>query len=77
MSVKIRLLRVGKKKFPQYRIVVMDSKKARNSAYIEQVGFYNPLLTEKQLVVDQPSIDAWIKKGAQLSDGLNRLLRSR
>ncbi|MEK9179091.1 MAG: 30S ribosomal protein S16 [Patescibacteria group bacterium] len=75
MSVKIRLLRIGKKKFPQYRIVVMDSKKARNSLYIEQVGSYNPLLSEKQLIVDQPAIDVWIKKGAQFSDGLNRLLR--
>lgn len=75
MSVKIRLLRVGKKRFPQYRVVVIDSKRARNSVYIEQVGFYNPLLEKKQIVIDQKKVDSWIKKGAQFSEGLERLLK--
>ncbi len=61
--VKIRLKRLGYKKNPVYRIVVLNSTTKREAAPIQQLGFYNPKTKEMQL--DKASALDWIKKGAQ------------
>ncbi len=64
--VKIRLHRFGKKKKPFYRIVVVDSRKRRDGAYIESIGFYNPVANEKQELfrVNKERAEYWLNKGA-------------
>lgn len=61
--VKIRLTRIGRRKIPVYRIVVIDSKKARDGKYIESVGHYDP--RTKEIKMDRDRIEYWISKGAQ------------
>lgn len=76
MSVKIRLSRFGKKKSPFYRIVVIDERKSRSSEYLEQVGSYNPMETDKakMYVIDAEKVKSWVVKGAQLSQPVAQLL---
>jgi len=64
LAVKIRLFRVGKKKKPMYRIVVIDSRKQRNGAYIEKIGLYNPLTNPAEITIDKNKAIDWLKKGA-------------
>ena len=61
--VKIRLTRIGRRKIPAYRVVVIDSKKARDGKYIESVGHYDPRSKEVKINLDR--IEYWISKGAQ------------
>lgn len=78
MSVKIRLKRFGAKKRPYYRIVVMDSRTARDGRAIEEVGFYHPVeLEEKQIVLKEDKIREWLDKGAQPSDTVRKLLNKK
>lgn len=72
--LKIRLMRIGAKKRPFYRVVVVDERAKRNGAYIENVGTYNPLTEPKDIKLDQPRIDHWLKMGAVKSDGFLRIL---
>lgn len=75
MSVKIRMKRLGAKKRPYYRIVVMDSRKPRDGKTIEEIGFYHPIETEdKQFKVDSDKIKEWVGKGAKVSSTVKRLL---
>lgn len=75
MSVKIRLKRIGTKKRPYYRIVVMDTKSPRDGRAIEEVGFYHPIEVEdKQITVKEDRIKEWLKNGAKPSDTVRRLL---
>jgi len=74
MSVKIRLMRVGKKHSPKYRIIVIDERKKRDGRYIEQVGFYDPLTVPHTVTVDSAKVKSWMEKGAQLSEGARKLL---
>ncbi len=75
MSVKIRLKRIGTKKRPYYRIVVMDTKSPRDGRAIEEVGFYHPIEVEdKQITVQEDRIKEWLKNGAKPSDTVRRLL---
>lgn len=64
MAVHIRLMRFGKKKQPSYRVVVVDSRKPRDGAYIESLGYYNPLKEEGNVKIDLEKYEEWIKKGA-------------
>ncbi|MBN2628409.1 MAG: 30S ribosomal protein S16 [Spirochaetales bacterium] len=76
--VKIRLKRLGTKKRPYYRVVVMDSRLARDSRTIEEVGIYHPLETEdKQFSVKEDAVKAWLGKGAQPSPTVKRLLNKK
>lgn len=61
--VKIRLTRIGRNNIPIYRVVVIDSKKARDGEYIEKVGHYDP--RKKELNLDRERIEYWLAKGAQ------------
>ena len=75
MAVKIRLFRVGKKKMPMYRVVVMDGRKARNSSYIEKIGLYNPLTQPAQISIDKEKALEWLKKGAQPTETVQNIFR--
>jgi len=75
--VTIRMARGGSKKRPFYSIVVTDSRKPRDSGYIERLGFFNPRATgqEVRLEIKQDRVDHWLKEGAQLSTRVNTLLK--
>ena len=78
MSVKIRLKRFGTKKRPYYRIVVMDSRTARDGRTLEEVGLYHPIETEdKQVVLKEDRIKEWIGKGALPTATVKKLLNRR
>lgn len=75
MSTSIRLKRFGSKKRPYYRLVVIDSRAARDSRSIEEVGYYHPIEAEdKQVVLKEDRIKEWISKGAQVSPTVKKLL---
>ena len=74
MPVKIRLMRIGAKKRPFYRVVAVDERAKRTGGYIELLGTYNPLTTPHEIILKQDKIDAWMKKGAVLSDGFLRII---
>ncbi|MBA2717746.1 MAG: 30S ribosomal protein S16 [Chloroflexi bacterium] len=76
MAVRIRLTRVGAKKQPAYRVVVADSRSARDSRAIETIGHYNPRTEPIELTIDVEKASAWLAKGAQPSDTVLRLLRT-
>lgn len=76
--VKIRLARGGSKKRPFYHLTVTDSRKARDSRFIERVGFFNPIARgqEERLRVDRERVAHWISQGAQPSDRVAQLLKA-
>jgi small subunit ribosomal protein S16 len=75
MSVKIRLRRIGRKKQPYYRLVVIDSASPRDGAYLDTVGFYNPGRSPAELRMDLDKVDAWTSKGAEMTDTMRSLVR--
>jgi small subunit ribosomal protein S16 len=70
----IRLARIGARKQPYYRVVVIDKERARNGRSVEVVGLYNPRTNPATINLKRDRIDYWISKGAQLSDTVSRLL---
>jgi small subunit ribosomal protein S16 len=64
---------MGKKKQPFYRIVVVDQRKKRDGAYIESLGYYNPLKEPYEVKVDLDKAAEWILKGAQPSETVSKL----
>jgi small subunit ribosomal protein S16 len=76
MAVRIRLTRVGAKKQPSYRVVVADSRSARDSRAIETIGHYNPRTEPVEVNIDEDKAKAWLAKGAQPSDTVVRLFRN-
>jgi small subunit ribosomal protein S16 len=77
MAITLRLLRLGKKNTPAYRIVAIDKRKKRNGTYVDVVGFYNPLSNPPALDLDQKKVEGWMNKGALVSEGLRKLLKYR
>jgi small subunit ribosomal protein S16 len=75
MAVRIRLTRVGATKQPSYRLVVADSRSARDGRAIDTIGHYNPRTEPIELVVDEEKAKAWLAKGAQPSDTVRRLFK--
>ena len=75
MAVKIRLTRLGDKKSPFYRVVVADSRVARDGKYIEQIGTYNPLTTPAEIKINSDLAKKWIANGAQPTDTVKALLK--
>ncbi len=75
--VKIRLARGGAKKRPFYSIVVTDSRKRRDSAYIERIGYFNPVARgqEVRLTLEEDRLTFWQSKGAQLTDRVSQLVK--
>ena len=76
MAVRIRLTRVGAKKQPAYRVVVADSRSARDSRSIETIGHYNPRTDPVDVVIDAEKAKKWLAQGAQPSDTVARLMRA-
>ena len=74
MAVKIRLMRVGKKKQPSYRVVVADGRSPRDGRYIEIIGQYAPRQEPSLFTIDDEKALAWLKKGAQPTDQVQKLL---
>ncbi len=73
--VKIRMKRMGMKKEPFYRIVVTDSRNARDSRAIEEIGYYNPISEPVELKIDEERAKYWLGVGAQPSDTCRGLLK--
>lgn len=71
--IRIRLQRLGRKKRPFYRIVAIDIRSKRDGATLSQLGFYNPL--SRELKFNKTEADEWMKKGAQLSQPVERLYK--
>jgi small subunit ribosomal protein S16 len=76
MSVAIRLQRQGTKKRPFYKVIITDSRKRRDGAFIEKIGHYNPLLEKADFDVDKERFDYWVSKGAQPSLTVSTLLKT-
>lgn len=74
MSVKMRLTRMGDKKSPFYRIVVVDSRVARDGMYIDKVGYYNPVAKPAEVVIDADKAKDWLSKGVQPTETVRSLL---
>ncbi len=72
--VKMRLVRMGDKKSPVYRIVVVDARKAATGEYIEKIGFYDPKSNPVTLEVDVEKAKEWIAKGVQPTETVKNLL---
>ncbi len=77
MPIKIKLTRRGKKNAPKYRIVVMQERSKRDGGFIDEIGVYDPIANPHILEVSDEKLNAWIGKGAQLTDGTYKLLKSR
>jgi small subunit ribosomal protein S16 len=73
--VVIRLRRAGSKKRPFFRVVVTDSRTARDSSFVEILGHYNPRSKPAVVQVDKERVDFWLKKGAVPSDTVRTLIR--
>jgi small subunit ribosomal protein S16 len=74
VSVKIRLMRMGKKKQPTYRVVVADSRSPRDGRNIETIGHYRPRQDPPTTDIDGEKALAWLRKGAQPSEQVQKLL---
>src|SRR3990167_1627401 len=72
--LKIRLMRIGAKKKPFYRVVAVDERAKRTGGYLELLGTYNPLTEPKDIKLKQERIDYWLKQGAQASVGYLRII---
>ena len=73
--VKIRLKRVGAKKAPKYRVVVADERMPRDGRFIEEIGYYNPMVEPAERKIDAEKAQKWIKNGAQPTDTVRALLK--
>jgi small subunit ribosomal protein S16 len=73
MAVRIRLRRMGAKKRPFYRIVVADSRYPRDGRFIEEIGYYNPIVQPKEVKIDIQKAVEWLSKGAKPSDTVKAL----
>ncbi len=71
----IRLARFGAKKKPSYRVVVIEKERARDSRSVEVVGTYNPVRQPAEVKLEHDRIEYWMKRGAQPSDTVSRLLK--
>ncbi len=75
MAVKLRLMRMGKKKQPTYRIVAADSRSPRNGRFIEIVGTYDPRAEPSVISIDNERAVHWLRHGAQPTERVQKLLQ--
>ena len=75
MATKIRLKRIGRRNRPFYRLVVMDSRKRRDGAAIEELGWFNPIEADKPYSLKEARILHWMKLGAQTSEAVHELMK--
>jgi small subunit ribosomal protein S16 len=74
VAVKLRLMRMGKTKQPTYRVVAADSRSPRNGRFIEIVGTYEPRQEPTRIEIDNEKAVGWLRKGAQPTDRVQRIL---
>jgi small subunit ribosomal protein S16 len=74
VAVKLRLMRMGKKKQPTYRVVAADSRSPRDGRFIEIVGVYDPRREPSAIRIDNDKAVDWLRKGAQPTDSVRKLL---
>jgi small subunit ribosomal protein S16 len=74
MAVKLRLMRMGKKKQPVYRVVAADSRSPRDGRFIEILGTYEPRAEPTRILIDNDKAVRWLREGAQPTDTVARLL---
>lgn len=75
MAVKIKLMRLGKIRAPHYRVVVSDSRTARNGRAIEEIGKYHPIQNPSLIQIDSERAQYWLKVGAQPTEAVVALLK--
>lgn len=75
MATVVRLTRMGRKKRPFYRIVVTDSRKRRDSGWIESIGYYNPMVEPEVIKFDAQRLVYWKSVGAKLSDRVAQITK--
>ena len=75
MAVKLRLMRMGKKKQPTYRVVAADGRSPRDGRFIEIVGTYEPRAEPSVVKIDNDKAVSWLRKGAQPTDRVEKLLK--
>lgn len=75
MAVKLRLMRMGKKKQPTYRLVVADGRSPRDGRFIEAIGTYEPRAQPSVVKVDNDKAVAWLRQGAQPTEPVQKLLK--
>jgi small subunit ribosomal protein S16 len=73
----MRLSRIGSKKRPYYRIVVIDKRRARNGRFLEVLGQYNPIASPVQMEINSERAQYWLSKGAQPSETVQSILRKK
>lgn len=73
--LKIKLVRLGKKKQPLFRIVVMPDRSKMNGRYLDLLGYYNPKTDPFTLKLDREKYQSWLKKGAQPTESLKLLVK--
>ncbi len=74
MAVKIRLMRMGAKKAPYYRVVVADSRSPRDGRFLENLGIYHPGSEPSRIEIDTEKASAWLARGAQPTETVAKLL---
>lgn len=72
----IKLMRMGAKKSPSYRIVVKEKQSKRDGAYLENLGTYNPTRNPAEIKLDMTRVNYWIEKGAQPTNTVHRLIKA-
>ena len=72
--IKLRLMRFGAKKKPSYRIVAIDSTRARQSKSLDTLGYYNPRTEPLEFKLDLDRVNYWLSRGAQPSETVNSLI---
>lgn len=77
MATVVRLMRIGRKKAPFYRIVVTDSRKKRDSGWIESIGYYNPMVEPEVVKFDAERLAYWKGVGAKCSERVERITKSK
>jgi small subunit ribosomal protein S16 len=75
MAVKLRLMRMGKKKQPTYRVVAADSRSPRDGRFLEIVGTYEPRAEPSRINIDNDKAVGWLRKGAQPTERVEKLLK--
>lgn len=75
--VAMRLTRIGSKKRPYYRIVVIDKRRARNGRFLEVLGQYNPIASPAQIEINSERAQYWLSKGAEPSETVRSILRKK
>jgi len=75
MAVKLRLMRMGRKKAPFYRVVAADARSPRDGKFIEVVGTYNPLKNPAEIKLDSEKVNKWLEVGAVPTDTVRNLIK--